>query len=309
MLLSSFIVLSSLVATTLAAPIPMKQRRSFQPWDNLDPLPARATSADPPKDSDGGWPKSTNAKEEQSAFGIKQDISSYLKEHNGEPVMDAHYPKGSYAGSKPPGPGIAGFIVDGDGNVGITDAKKASFSYMVQFPDDPDAFEFALAGKLPGMYGGDNAQIAGTCAGGNHDDKCWSARLMWREEGKGELYAYLPTANKNNTQACSGGKCSIKYGASIGTGSWSFTPGKWTKLEEIVTLNDFKNDNGEIEVLVDGESKIHVKNLVLRTSEEGRIQGAMIHTFFGGSSKPDYASPKDQHAYFKDFKFSVLEKL
>lgn len=104
---------------------------------------------------------------------------------------------------------------------------------------------------------------------------------MWREQGKGELYGYLPTPNQK-LPICKG-KCDVKFGASIGTGAWKFVPGEWTHVTERVLLNDVGKANGEIEISIGGQSKIHVKQLTLRTKEVGRIQGAMVHTFFGGS--------------------------
>lgn len=287
MLVSSLLVLSSFLSA-FAAPIPFQHRRAH--------IEAR----------DSGWPHSTNGDAEKSAFGVSGGFeNSYLQEVDGSPMLVANYPEGSYAGAAKPDPGIGGFIFEADGQVSISDAKVVSFKYQVKFPS---GFEFAEAGKLPGLYGGDDDTIAKTCAGGHHNDACWSARLMWRKDGKGELYGYLPTAN-NNKPFCPSGGCNPKYGASIDTGAWTFVSGDWTSVEERVTLNDPGKENGEIEVLIGGESKIHITGVVLRSSDKGRTRGAMMHTFFGGSSSPIYKSPKKQEAYFKDFSIEVTEKL
>jgi len=255
--------------------------------------------------SSGGWPHSTS--DDKASFGISGGFQqTYIKTIEGQPTLVGNYPKGSYAGSKPPGPGIAGFIFEAAGgpDVSIDTAKEAKLTYQVKFPT---GFDFALAGKMPGLYGGSDPKTAGTCAGGHHDDSCWSARLMWREKGAGELYAYLPTANQK-LPICQG-KCTVKYGASIGTGSWTFTPGEWTQVTERVKLNDVGQMNAEIEILIGGQSKLLVKGLQLRGDAKGRISGAMVHTFFGGSSSPSYQSPKNQEAYFKDFVLEVTQKL
>ncbi|KAG6907259.1 hypothetical protein DXG01_009679 [Tephrocybe rancida] len=281
MLFSTVLILASFSAfPVLAAPIPSH-------------LMKRAAS--------GGWPTSTDGGA-RSSFGISGGFKdSYLQSIENTPTLVGNYPKGSYAGAT-----IAGFIFEASGGPGadLSNAKEAKLSYQVQFPK---TFDFALAGKLPGLYGGTDPATAKTCAGGHHNDNCWSARLMWRKDGQGELYAYLPTANQK--LAVCKGKCDVKYGASIGTGKWTFTPGEWTQLSERVKLNDVGKMNGEIEVYVGGNSVIKVEGLMLRTTEEGRITGAMIHTFFGGSSSPSYASPKDQKAYFKDFTIETTEKL
>jgi hypothetical protein len=49
-------------------------------------------------------------------------------------------------------------------------------------------------------------------------------------------------------------------------------------------LNDAGQENGELEPVVNGESKINDSGLVLRSSSSdvGRIRGMQIQTFFGG---------------------------
>lgn len=59
-------------------------------------------------------------------------------------------------------------------------ARNVTLEYSVFFPLE---FEWALAGKLPGLYGGHTG-----CSGGNDARSCFSTRLMWRQGGKGELY-------------------------------------------------------------------------------------------------------------------------
>jgi len=279
---------------SIAAPIPHEIRAAKKT------LPDTETGGTKPGGSGSGliFPASVN--DDGKAFGVKGKFktgTSELRKQGDSTVLVGKYPKGSYAGAK-----IAGFIFSADGGADLDNAQEATLNYQIQFPE---GFDFALAGKIPGLFGGDNEKVAGSCAGGHHDDQCWSARLMWRDGGKGELYGYLPTPNQR--LAICKGKCDVKYGASLGTGAWKFKPGKWAQLTERVKLNDVGKSNGEIEVSVDGESKIHVKNLTLRTKEAGRIRGAMIHTFFGGSSSPSFASPKSQEALFKDFSLEVTK--
>ncbi len=65
--------------------------------------------------------------------------------------------------------------------------QSAELRYTLRF--EP-GFEFVKGGKLPGLCGGPK-----TITGG---DKCtgydgWSARLMWRRDGKGQAYVYHPS--------------------------------------------------------------------------------------------------------------------
>jgi hypothetical protein len=265
-----------------------------------------ATAAPLPRAAPSGLVFPASVDDDGKAFGIKGKFrtkTAELRQQGDSAVLVGKYPEGSYAGSKGKGaPGIAGFIFSGTGGADLKDAKEATLTYDIQFQK---GFDFALAGKIPGLYGGDNDEVAGTCAGGRHSDACWSARLMWREKGEGELYGYLPSANMK-LPVCKG-KCDVKYGASLGTGKWTFKAGKWATLTERVKLNDVGKSNGEIEVSVDGVSKILVKGLQLRSNSAGKIRGIMIHTFFGGSSSPNFASKKDQEALFRNIQLKVTE--
>jgi len=242
------------------------------------------------------WPAGVDGND--SAFGIT-NRKGELRQQGDSTVLVGKYPRGSYAGAN-----IAGFIFSGKSNADLDNAKEAVLTYDIKFQK---GFQFAQGGKIPGLYGGDSDEIAGTCAGGKHNDQCWSARLMWRDEGKGELYGYFPSTNKKKS-FCEG-QCGSKYGASLGTGAWKFTPGEWVTLTERVRLNDVGESNGEIEVSVNGKSEILKKGITLRQSGAGKIRGVMIHTFFGGSSSPNFASPQDQEAYFRNFDVKVTETL
>ena len=64
--------------------------------------------------------------------------------------------------------------------IDISNAQSVTFRYSVFFPVD---FDWVLAGKLPGLYGGHTG-----CSGGNAALDCFGTRLMWRQNGAGELY-------------------------------------------------------------------------------------------------------------------------
>lgn len=53
-------------------------------------------------------------------------------------------------------------------------------------------------------------------------------------------------------------------------------------MSQRVRLNDVGVANGELELYVAGQSVIKVMGLILRDSEEGRIRGIQMQTFFGG---------------------------
>jgi len=229
----------------------------------------------------------------------------------GKKAIKAHYPKGSFNPSHEPRGGLS-FYAPGPSSVDLTTAKEATFGYSVYFPA---GFQFNMGGKLPGFYGGDNDEVSLSCSGGRRDDRCFSARLMWREKGQGEFYTYLPpftnsryAANKKQCSAVPNSDCNPTYGASIGRGLFKFATGGWTTVTERVKLNDVGEANGELELFVNGKSKIHIKGLILRAHSAGRIRGIQMQTFFGGSNS-EWATPKDQDVYFADFSVAITKKL
>lgn len=62
----------------------------------------------------------------------------------------------------------------------LSDATNVTMEYSVYFPAD---FDWVKGGKLPGLYGGHTG-----CSGGVAAEDCFSTRLMWRQDGAGELF-------------------------------------------------------------------------------------------------------------------------
>ncbi|OCH86197.1 hypothetical protein OBBRIDRAFT_738440 [Obba rivulosa] len=246
-----------------------------------------------------------------STFNIFDNINalshSYVSAPDGTQAMQAHYPEGSYNFQHSPQGGFS-FYATGPSDVDLTNAKEVTFGYSVYFPE---GFQFNKGGKLPGLYGGDSDADSTTCSGGRRSDACFSARLMWRTDGAGELYTYLPPDYSANDGVCNiapFSTCNPTYGASVGRGSFSFATGGWTTISERVRLNDAGQSNGELQLFVNGESVINVGGLVLRDSDAGRIRGMQMQTFFGGSDS-SWASPVTQDTYFSDFSLAVTESL
>lgn len=79
---------------------------------------------------------------------------------------------------------------------------------------------------------------------------------------------------------------------------------------------------GQIQLWVDGNSVIDIDGLTLRDTEAGKIKGMHFQTFFGGTSlkrflfplkikfllghNKDWASPKDQRAWFADITGKIV---
>ncbi|KAL7282902.1 hypothetical protein ACG7TL_002318 [Trametes sanguinea] len=231
----------------------------------------------------------------------------YVNAPDGRLSMKAHFPAGSYTFTHTPQGGFS-FYAPGPASVDLTTAKEATLGYTVYFPS---GFDFVKGGKLPGLYGGDSDDEAVSCSGGRRDDGCFSARFMWRTDGAGELYTYLPPDYSANQAVCDippFSTCNDVYGASVGRGSFDWATGGRTTISQRVRLNDVGQQNGELEVFFDGKSVINVGGLVLRDSSSGRIRGIQMQTFFGGSDS-SWATPVDQDIYFSDFSVAITETL
>lgn len=134
--------------------------------------------------------------------------------------------------------------------------------------------------------GGDTADGSTDCSGGRLTDVCFSSRIMWRENGQGEVYAYLPPTITANQALCNvppKSICNPQYGSSVGRGAFNFKSGQANAVAMRVRLNDVGQANGEIQLWSNGESVINVGGLVLRDSDAGRIRGLQMQTFFGGA--------------------------
>jgi len=167
-------------------------------------------------------------------------------------------------------------------DLGMEPRDRLRLSYYVRFSEN---FDFVKGGKLPGLFGG-RGNSGGKIPDGTDG---FSTRYMWRRDGKGEVYAYLPTSEE--------------YGTSIGRGSWQFQPGRWYHLEQVVTLNDPDENNGRVRVYVDGTERVDRQNLTFRTTEVLKIEGLFFSTFFGGGNA-SWATPRDVYIDFADFSVS-----
>ncbi|MCK9903031.1 hypothetical protein CC117_29520 [Parafrankia colletiae] len=152
-------------------------------------------------------------------------------------------------------------------------------SYRVRFQS---GFRFARGGKLPGLFGGTHV------AGGHTPDGTngFSTRYMWRDGGKGQIYAYLPLSRD--------------YGTTLGLGTWEFVPGRWAAIQQRVRLNTPGRADGSVTVWVDGRGVFHQDGMLFRSTPALRIDGVFFSTFFGGDDL-SWASPIDQYADFATF--------
>ncbi|KAF8913537.1 hypothetical protein CPB85DRAFT_1375585 [Mucidula mucida] len=233
-------------------------------------------------------------------------------------AWEAFYPRGSI---NPKGEiaGGFGFYLSGPPSF-LGDAcdikRDVVMSYHVKFQDN---WEWALGGKLPGVFGGEGESAYG-CTGGRQQQRSTcsiSDQCGGLPDGKGELYTYLPLTESNSDALMSvpRSRRNGDYGFSIGRGSFTWptnrwvavalrvktgcTDGRWLRVSSLYTA---KTTTGALELFIDGATVISVEGLNI----PGESQGMHFQTFFGGHT-PEWASPKDQTAWFKDITGVVLK--
>ncbi|KAF9429652.1 hypothetical protein BGZ76_001151 [Entomortierella beljakovae] len=238
--------------------------------------------------------KKSGSSSSSSSSGISSNTSS-----TSDQVLQLNYPKGSYVPSVGTTTGGTHFYAKpfGDKN----SFSKMMLSYDVGFPN---GFNWVMGGKLPGVYGGTPYD---GCSGGvqSTGTNCLTMRVMWRQNGIGEVYAYVPADPKSSFCKNSEVLCNDQYGKSIGRGQIYFQPGVWTRLDMVMELNSpAGNSNGTLQVYLNGNLAINLNNIPYRSTGMVGFQGLMFSSFFGGSD-PTYATPVDTSVYFKNVQLSV----
>jgi len=147
-------------------------------------------------------------------------------------------------------------------------------------------FEFVKGGKLPGLVGG-AANTGGRKPTGLDG---WSARIMWRQDGKIVQYLYHPDQL-------------TQYGDDIPwniRGQPHFIPGRWHCVETYVQLNTPGIHNGMLRSWLDGELACEKTNIRYRDIASIKIDSFYFSTFHGGDD-PSWAPSKDVYCLFDSF--------
>ena len=224
--------------------------------------------------------------------------------NSGAKVLQVAYGKGTaspaYSRAQKLKPGGTQFFVPFQ-----AEYERATLSYWVLFGDD---FNFVKGGKLPGLASNGELISGGETPDGKNG---FSLRLMWRSNGAGELYAYIPKAENEHLLKNPGTELSINkstgiiYGWSIQRGAWTFSSQKWHHIEEEVIVNQVGKADGVVKIKIDGKEVLSQTDIVMRTTDKLKIGGLFFSTFYGGSSS-DFATVKDEKAYFRDFSLCAM---
>jgi|TARA_B100000073_G_scaffold333081_1_gene324187 hypothetical protein len=169
--------------------------------------------------------------------------------------------------------------------------QSVEVRYDIKFED---GFAFSKGGKLPGLFGGKGNSGGGIPTGRDG----FSARMMWREDGRIVQYLYYPDQPE-------------RYGHQI---PWvqatngkpiQLTAGKWHTVVQKLSINTPGKKDGRLRAFFDGKSVLEINNLRLRDTDTFAIDGLFFCTFFGGGDA-SWATKADETIYFDNFQISAI---
>jgi len=210
--------------------------------------------------------------------------------NSSSPVLQVQYPAGSFEDNN-----VGGAQFYAMWNSSGSAFQSMVVTYEVAFDAD---FDWVKGGKLPGLRGGPDPD---NCSGGNQANgtNCFSSRVMWRTDGAGEVYAYVPRVN--GICSDSGVLCNDEYGISLSRGSFVFASGQWNRITMLVRLNSPDNvANGQVILYFNDANALQHDNIFFRQTDNITVGGLYFSTFFGGSD-PSWAPPNLTHTYFRNF--------
>ena len=170
--------------------------------------------------------------------------------------------------------------------IGMHDS--AELRYTVRFSKD---FDWVKGGKLPGLCGGPENVSGGRPATGTNG---FSARLMWRADGRGEAYVY----HKNQAD---------NYGDRLSfPADFRFPTETPIRVRMRVTMNDPGKRNGKLHVWItpgtDAEQLVVSRtNIEWRSVDTFGVDSVYFETFHGGSDKT-WAPTKQCSAEFGEMR-------
>ncbi|KAJ3937498.1 MAG: polysaccharide lyase family 14 protein [Lentinula lateritia] len=290
---SGFVVSSFLfpsIRATLVSPAALASQYTLTTSTSL-PFPTETLSSSNAQSLiDSEWSLSKGRIQDQAsdlAFVANPFLDS--SSNSSSPVLQVTYPAGSYSHNTG-GSQFENLWNTTDGSA----FQSMSLSYEVAFDEN---FDWVLGGKLPGLRGGTNAT---GCSGGDEPTglDCFSARLMWRPDGAGEVYAYIPTTNVFCQE--SNITCNPDFGVSISRGSFTFVSGEWNRVTLFVQMNDpVTTANGDLQLYFNDQLVISRQDLQFRKGSSVDINGLYFSTFFGGSDN-SWATPITTHTYYRN---------
>ena len=209
--------------------------------------------------------------------GIEERRVSVVKTDSGTKALAVTYPATTY------GPEKNGAVWKLKFDASYS-AVEVRFDVMFE-----KGFHFVRGGKLPGLFGGEGN------TGGNkptgHDG--FSARMMWREDGRAVQYLYYPDQP-------------TRYGHQI---PWidqateqpiKFIPGQWHTVVHQVCINTPGKRDGTLQAFFDNQPVLRMDSIRFRDTDAFAIYGFLLSTFFGGGDA-SWETTAQETIYFDNF--------
>lgn len=208
--------------------------------------------------------------------GSERAIVTADHSHNGEESLQVLYPKGGV------GPQETGHQAP----CGLIPADEYYVSYWLRFSENFSWGSGNKGGKLPGLSANERCSGGQTCDGTNG----FTARFMWRENGRAVLYLY----HMNKI-----GKYGDDYDLINAKKEKSYFPRReWINLIERVKINTGNNKDGEVQIWYNGEEVLNIKELQF-VSNGDKIDAFYFSSFHGGADK-SWSPENDCYIYFDD---------
>lgn len=168
--------------------------------------------------------------------------------------------------------------------------EQATLEYLVKFQAD---FDFVRGGKLPGLCGGE-CNSGGQKPTGNDG---WSARVMWREEGRAVSYVYR--ANRGGWPWSNFGE-DFQWIWPDSATNVAFKPNEVYKITQRITMNSPDQANGQLEVWLNELKVLNKTDILWRKNDEFAIDSLMMNVFYGGNDST-WAVKKDEFLWLDKF--------
>jgi hypothetical protein len=177
----------------------------------------------------------------------------------------------------------------------FTPSTQCYISYWMRFSDNFSWGSTHFGGKLPGLASGKNCSGCIVCDGTNG----FSARLMWRENGKLVLYLYY----MDKKELCGDDFDLVDENNK----PFYVKKGDWIHVCEKVKVNSGNNADGEVQIWLNGIEAINKTGIKFVTNGD-KVDNLYFSTFFGGSG-PGWNPGVDCYIWFDDIVISTSEIL
>lgn len=222
-----------------------------------------------------------------SVHTLRQHVTGlkWSKIHERSKVLQANAePTSKYLRMDYPAGGVGPQQSGGQFLVGLPPSEELWLTYELRFDQN---FDFRKGGKLPGLTSGGSKYTGGTIPSKGQG---WSARYMWKADGKAIVYLYTVDMPS-------------KWGESLPLEGVQFQPQRWHRLTQRIRLNSGDAFNGILEVWFDEMLVLQRDDIRFRLGDKGRIDSFYFSTFHGGNT-PDWAPKRDSSAGFRNFTIS-----